>query len=214
MWNDLSRHVARAGLRVGTAILALAALVGPMSAEAKNKHNQVVVGRSAISAAASRRVSERVEEPPQIIVRETHITASGEASAPVVHASLLRPEAPIVGLSRPGAPADQAAKPVIEADEGVYTIASSRNPEAPPAGSIQLGVFREQENAKQPVSKAQILGQSFLASASPLAENVLKDPQELYRARFAGFDHTAAEAACTYFRRNDIDCMMVLMATR
>jgi hypothetical protein len=185
-----------------------------MSAEAKNKHNQVVVGRSAMSAAASRRVTEPVEEPPQIIVRETHITASGEASAPVVHASLLRPEAPIVGVSRPAAPANQAATGVLEANEGVSSIASSGNLDAPPAGSIQLGVFREQENVKQPISEAQILGQSLLANASPPAEKVLRDRQELYRTRFAGFDHTAAEAACTYFRRNDIDCMMVLMATR
>jgi D-alanyl-D-alanine carboxypeptidase len=36
---------------------------------------------------------------------------------------------------------------------------------------------------------------------------VVKGRQELYRARFAGFDQDAAEAACHYFKRNDIACM-------
>ena len=33
--------------------------------------------------------------------------------------------------------------------------------------------------------------------------------QELYRARFAGFDEDGAQAACRYFKRNEIACMAV-----
>jgi D-alanyl-D-alanine carboxypeptidase len=36
---------------------------------------------------------------------------------------------------------------------------------------------------------------------------VTKGSTELYRARFAGFNQDAAEAACKYFKRNEIACM-------
>ena len=36
-----------------------------------------------------------------------------------------------------------------------------------------------------------------------------KGSQELYRARFAGFDQNAAEAACKHLKRNDIACMAI-----
>jgi D-alanyl-D-alanine carboxypeptidase len=35
----------------------------------------------------------------------------------------------------------------------------------------------------------------------------VKGRQELYRARFAGFDQDAAEAACKLFKRKDIACI-------
>ena len=47
----------------------------------------------------------------------------------------------------------------------------------------------------------------MLARADPFTERFVKGNQEYYRARFAGFDQHGAEAACKYFKRNDIACL-------
>jgi D-alanyl-D-alanine carboxypeptidase len=46
-----------------------------------------------------------------------------------------------------------------------------------------------------------------LGDANPFTEKVLKGSQELYRARFAGLSQSAAQAACSYFKRNAIECI-------
>ena len=51
------------------------------------------------------------------------------------------------------------------------------------------------------------MAQSLLSHADPFTERVTKGSKELYRARFAGFDKDGAEAACQYFKRNDVACM-------
>jgi lysophospholipase L1-like esterase len=72
---------------------------------------------------------------------------------------------------------------------------------------IQVGAYPEEEKAKERIREAQNLGKDLLASANPFTEKVVKGSQELYRARFAGFTQSDAEAACSYFKRNDIDCI-------
>ena len=52
-------------------------------------------------------------------------------------------------------------------------------------------------------------GRGLLAKADPFTERIMKGSQELYRARFAGFDQDGAEAACKYFKRNEIACMAI-----
>jgi D-alanyl-D-alanine carboxypeptidase len=100
-----------------------------------------------------------------------------------------------------------------EAPGATYDVASERStPVAPPAIArgawiIQVGAFPEEEKAKERIREAQTVGKTVLANANPFTEKVVKGRQELYRARFAGFDQNAAEAACHYFKRNDIACM-------
>jgi len=55
--------------------------------------------------------------------------------------------------------------------------------------------------------KARFLGVQACIWSEPFTERVTKGSTELYRARFAGFDQDAAEAACKYFKRNEIACM-------
>jgi len=100
-----------------------------------------------------------------------------------------------------------------EAPSATYEVASERStPATPPAIArgawiIQVGAFPEEEKAKERIREAQTVGKTVLANANPFTEKVVKGRQELYRARFAGFDQDAAEAACHYFKRNDIACM-------
>ena len=74
---------------------------------------------------------------------------------------------------------------------------------------IQVGAFPKETEAQERLREAQILAKSFVAKAEPFTERVTKGSQELYRARFAGFDQDGAEAACRYFKRNEIACMAI-----
>ena len=48
---------------------------------------------------------------------------------------------------------------------------------------------------------------AMLAAADPFTERVQKGDTTFYRARFAGFDKSSAEAACRQLKRNDFACM-------
>ena len=74
---------------------------------------------------------------------------------------------------------------------------------------IQIGAFPKETEAQDRLREAQNLARRYLAKADPFTERVTKGSQELYRARFAGLDQGAAEAACKYFKRNDIACMAI-----
>ena len=72
---------------------------------------------------------------------------------------------------------------------------------------IQIGAFPDEAEAKQRLRAAQSMAHGLLANADAFTERVVRGSKELYRARFAGFDKEKAEAACHYFKRNDIACM-------
>jgi D-alanyl-D-alanine carboxypeptidase len=83
---------------------------------------------------------------------------------------------------------------------------------APPAHShsgwmIQIGAFDDEAEAKQHLSAAQIKVHAPLAAKDPFTERVQKGDKALYRARFAGFDKSTAEAACRALKRSDFECM-------
>jgi D-alanyl-D-alanine carboxypeptidase len=123
--------------------------------------------------------------------------------------------------SRPGilgtlvTPANAAEAP--QQQETTYDVASETSRPAPPPATpraiargawiIQVGAFPEEEKAKERIREAQTVGKRILANANPFTEKVVKGRTELYRARFAGFDQDAAEAACKLFKRNEIACV-------
>jgi lysophospholipase L1-like esterase len=77
---------------------------------------------------------------------------------------------------------------------------------------IQVGAFPGQEQAEERIRKARNLGRTILAHADPFTEKFVKDGEERYRARFAGFSRDSAEAACDYFKSNHIDCFVAKTA--
>ncbi len=100
--------------------------------------------------------------------------------------------------------------------EPAVTVALQPSSNAPAAGKpaaahgtymIQLGAFPDEAQAKERLKAAQSMAQSLLGKADPFTERVVKGSKEFYRARFAGLDKDAAEAACQYFHRTDIACM-------
>jgi D-alanyl-D-alanine carboxypeptidase len=120
--------------------------------------------------------------------------------------------APAPAMVAPAAPeAQPAVYEVASANSVPVTTASTMPRPAHPRGPwiIQVGAFPKETEAKDRLREAQSLAKGLLAKADPFTERVTRGAQELYRARFAGFDQSTAEAACKYFKRNEIACMAI-----
>jgi D-alanyl-D-alanine carboxypeptidase len=109
------------------------------------------------------------------------------------------------------APAAPAVYETASATSVPVTTASMAPRLTYPRGGwmIQVGAFPKETEAQERLREAQMLARHFVARAEPFTERVTKGSQELYRARFAGFDQDGAEAACRYFKRNEIACMAI-----
>jgi D-alanyl-D-alanine carboxypeptidase len=72
---------------------------------------------------------------------------------------------------------------------------------------IQVGAFPAEEQAQDRLRAAQSVAGTILSGAEPFTETVMRGETTLFRARFAGFDRDRAQAACRYFKRNEIACL-------
>jgi D-alanyl-D-alanine carboxypeptidase len=72
---------------------------------------------------------------------------------------------------------------------------------------IQIGAFDDEDQAKQHLTDAQSKAHAALAAKDPFTEKVQKGDKAYFRARFAGFDKSTAEAACRALKRSDFECM-------
>jgi len=111
----------------------------------------------------------------------------------------------------PAAAAQPASYELAAAAYAPVTTGSmaARFPHPRGAWMIQVGAFPTETEAQERLREAQMLARQFVAHAEPFTERVTRGNQELFRARFAGFDQDGAEAACRYFKRNDIACMAI-----
>ena len=109
------------------------------------------------------------------------------------------------------APAAPAVYETASATSVPVTTASMapRLPQPRGGWMIQVGAFPKETEAQERLREAQTLARPYVARAEPFTERITKGSQELYRARFAGFDQDGAEAACRYFKRNEIACMAI-----
>ena len=128
----------------------------------------------------------RREDAPQPVVQQPEPPASipSQATYDVASASTT----PIV---LPAAPAAPSSNPAV----------------ARGAWIIQVGAFPEEDKAKERIREAQTVGKTILGRANPFTEKVVKGNTEIYRARFAGFNESSAQAACSYFKRQEIACI-------
>jgi D-alanyl-D-alanine carboxypeptidase len=108
------------------------------------------------------------------------------------------------------APARQAAAQPSEPPV-MQTAAISAAPKAQPRPGwmIQIGAFPDEGEARERLQSARNLAKGILGKADPFTERVVKGRETLYRARFVGLDERRAEAACKYFKKNNIDCFAV-----
>ncbi|WP_439575480.1 serine hydrolase [Phreatobacter sp.] len=75
--------------------------------------------------------------------------------------------------------------------------------------SIQIGAFPTEQAAVATLREARETGVRQLGAADPYTETVEARGMTLVRARFAGFDRTAADAACRALKSRDFDCMVI-----
>ncbi|MEA2874861.1 MAG: D-alanyl-D-alanine carboxypeptidase [Hyphomicrobiales bacterium] len=150
---------------------------------------------------------------PQATVAPPHFAKSAMVMEPTTPPPGARPgvlgvlpaEAPLVP------PAQPATYEIASGTSVPVTTASLSSRSAHPRGPwiIQVGAFPKEIEAQERLREAKSLAKNLVAKAEPFTERVTKGSQELYRARFAGFDQYAAEAACKYLKRNDIACMAI-----
>jgi D-alanyl-D-alanine carboxypeptidase len=129
--------------------------------------------------------------------------ASEEATRPVALSPAAAP-APAKTLDR------QAA--LIEAQPAAATASTPplrTASRAPVRGEwvIQIGAFPAETQANDRLKAAQSTASAALARAEPFTERITKGDTTLFRARFAGFDKSRAEAACKALKRSDIACL-------
>jgi D-alanyl-D-alanine carboxypeptidase len=133
-------------------------------------------------------------------------------TAPAPQASVAPPHfAKTTVVTEPTPPAKPVAYELASASSLPVTTGSMAPRLPHPRGGwiIQVGAFPKETEAQERLREAQMLARQFVARAEPFTERVTKGNQELYRARFAGFDQDGAEAACRYFKRNEIACMAI-----
>jgi D-alanyl-D-alanine carboxypeptidase len=160
--------------------------------------------------------------PPAAPAARISVTQPVEASRTVVVASAEPGEIASgakVELQRPAAAKAEIAKAEIAKAEVAKAEAAKSDvangeppvPQTHPRGGwlIQIGAFDAEAEARQHLSAAQSQARTTLAAAAPFTERVQKGDKALYRARFAGFDRGAAEAACRELKRSDFECMAV-----
>jgi D-alanyl-D-alanine carboxypeptidase len=108
----------------------------------------------------------------------------------------------------PAKTAMAAAKPASSAP-AVKPAAAAAKPPHHPGWIIQVGAFPAEQAAKQRLSNVQNKASKMLTGAEAFTETVDKGGTTFYRARFAGLDKDAAEAACKYLKKNDVECVTI-----
>jgi D-alanyl-D-alanine carboxypeptidase len=119
--------------------------------------------------------------------------------APATAAELAAPaSAPVAVVPAPTPPPTTASLP---------TEPASVPPPTRGGWLIQIGAFTEEREARERLDLARSRLSSILAKADPYTEKTRKGTNIYFRARFAGFDETAARRACNLLKRSDIACL-------
>ena len=74
---------------------------------------------------------------------------------------------------------------------------------------IQIGAYQSLAEAQRRLATARQLAPGLLAKRSPVTPQVKQGDKLFYRARFAGFEATAAASACSELKRLKIDCLVM-----
>jgi len=156
-------------------------------------------------------------KPMPVMVPSTAPTVVTAQEAPAPARALPPPPAPAVVASAAPMPVIAPVKPEPgppAATAAGYELASASSVVMPAAHAhggwvIQIGAYGGEDEARQHLNEAKLKLRATLASADPFTERVQKGDATFYRARFAGFDKTTADAACRQLKRNDFACITV-----
>ena len=112
-----------------------------------------------------------------------------------------------------GAPPSRAAQPAITTGA---TSAPRAEPKTKTAAreargefAIQIGAFNDSAEAERNMASARQRAGGILDSYAAIAVPAPKGSGQIYRARFKGFDATAAASTCGQLKKLQIDCFVV-----
>jgi D-alanyl-D-alanine carboxypeptidase len=77
------------------------------------------------------------------------------------------------------------------------------------AFQVQVGAFTSEAEAENRLGMVQQRASDLLDGHMPFTASFMKDDEEWYRARFAGFSREAAQAACTALKKMSLDCAVM-----
>jgi D-alanyl-D-alanine carboxypeptidase len=137
-------------------------------------------------------------------------TKAEPATSPFIPLPSARPEpaASRVASAAASAPSAPAVKPASPAQTAKAATPTAK-PQHRPGWMIQVGAYPAEQAAKQRLSAVQSKAAKMLTGAEAFTETIDKGGTTYYRARFAGLDKDAAEAACKYLKKNDVECVTI-----
>ena len=145
------------------------------------------------------------ESPAPVQKASAPADATNPDAAPAAAPATSKPPSSPVAIPVPR-PAAAPANPPAPAAK---TAAAAAKPQHRPGWMIQVGAYPAEQAAKERLSAVQSKASKILTGAEAFTETVDKGGTTLYRARFAGLDKDAAEAACKYLKKNDVECVTI-----
>lgn len=139
-----------------------------------------------------------------------------EPPPPVVPAAAL-PSAP-VKTKTAAKPKDIAAQKPVQRGLPPSTLqtqalslktASAAQPATAGRYEIQIGAYASIDEAQKALSSVQSRAASLLQNAPSVTHPVQASGRQMFRARFSGFDSTAATQTCNELRRQAVDCFVM-----
>ena len=107
------------------------------------------------------------------------------------------------------APVTTAALPAPQ-PRGPKQPASARPPSPAARGfQIQIGAFQSAAEADRKLAAVRERAGGLLAGGTPVTLPVQQGQKSFFRARYSGFDASAAAKACDELKRLKIDCLVV-----
>ena len=141
-----------------------------------------------------------------------YATASGGQPAPASGAASGLGATPST-LQAQAANLARAAPPILTAPPSRVPLGAAVPVPPAPVGAgafhIQIGAYQSLAEAQKRLATARELAPGLLAKRSPVTTQVKQGDKLFYRARFAGFQASAAASACTELKRLKIDCLVM-----
>jgi len=151
-----------------------------------------------------------VAQPVQRVVEPAPQAPEPQAAEVAAQPAVVEPAHSIIVREPTPAPAKverAPAEPIKSAPVKQAALPPAPPPHAHGGWIIQIGAYEGEQEARQHLSEARNKVHAALAAADPFTERVQKGDKALYRARFAGFDKTTAEAACRQLKHSDFACL-------
>jgi D-alanyl-D-alanine carboxypeptidase len=182
--------------------------VRTLTVRAANTAQNAAMAALSLAAQGAGQVPPAAAAPAPVTQYHTASSSSVPATTAPPTRPAAVPTAPAAVPTAAVAPARPA--PVATSEPAmIQTAAISTASKPRPGWVIQIGAFPDESEARERLQSAQNIAKGILGKADPFTERVTKGRETLYRARFVGLDEHRAEAACKYFKRNNIDCFAV-----